>query len=180
MKKKQKINKAVNSGEKILLGLTALFLCALFFLSRRPTPQRAVTVRTSANRAPAALTDGETASEINADASGIVADGSASDGASVTGNAEASDGNAANDGASNVSGGVPDVSAAPVDPDGRININVADVPTLCSLPGIGDALAGRIVDYRETYGPFSSTADIMNVSGIGEGKYKAIAALIVV
>ena len=171
MKKKQKINKAVNTGEKILLGLTALFLCALFFLSRRPTPQRAVTVRTSSVRAPAALSDGETASNpANAEASNISADGSASGDAETSNDGvsdSASDMNASND-------------AAPIDPDGRININVADVPTLCSLPGIGDALAGRIIEYRETYGPFLTTADIMNVSGIGEGKYKAIAALIVV
>ena len=52
MKKKQKINKAVNYGEWILLGLTALFLCALFALRERPAPERGISVRTASNRLP--------------------------------------------------------------------------------------------------------------------------------
>ncbi|MBR3570078.1 MAG: hypothetical protein IKN96_04660, partial [Oscillibacter sp.] len=47
MKKKQKINKAVNYGEWLLLGVTALFLCVLFALRGRPAPERGITVRTA-------------------------------------------------------------------------------------------------------------------------------------
>jgi competence protein ComEA len=50
---------------------------------------------------------------------------------------------------------------------GLIDVNTADVDTLVRLPGIGPALAGRIVAYREANGPFGSMADLDKVSGIG-------------
>ena len=62
----------------------------------------------------------------------------------------------------------------------RVNLNTADADTLCTLPGIGAALAGRIIDYRETYGPFARPEDVTRVSGIGEAKYAAIADLVTV
>ena len=58
--------------------------------------------------------------------------------------------------------------------DGRININVASQSELTDLPGIGNVLAGRIVDYRHQHGPFSRIEDIRNVSGIGEKRFEAI------
>jgi competence protein ComEA len=48
-----------------------------------------------------------------------------------------------------------------------ININAAGVAELATLPGIGPALAQRIVDYRTTNGPFASINDLSNVKGIG-------------
>lgn len=62
--------------------------------------------------------------------------------------------------------------------DGKININTADLYALMTLPGIGEAYAQRIIDYRETNGPFTDIADIMNVSGIGEKRFDAIKELI--
>jgi len=58
--------------------------------------------------------------------------------------------------------------------DGRININIASRAELMDLPGIGEVLAGRIVDYRNQYGAFSDIVDIKKVSGIGEKKFEAI------
>ncbi len=58
--------------------------------------------------------------------------------------------------------------------DGRININTADQFRLQQLPGIGPALAARIVDYRERHGGFASIEDIMKVSGIGEATFENI------
>ncbi len=60
----------------------------------------------------------------------------------------------------------------------RININIADKNMLKKLPGIGDVLAQRIVDYRIQNGLFSSKEEIINVSGIGEKTYESIRELI--
>ncbi|HAU32555.1 MAG: Competence protein ComEA helix-hairpin-helix repeat protein [Desulfotomaculum sp. 46_296] len=55
---------------------------------------------------------------------------------------------------------------------GLININTADQTEIESLPGIGPALAGRIIQYREENGPYRVPEDIKNVSGIGEKRYE--------
>lgn len=59
-----------------------------------------------------------------------------------------------------------------------IDINTADVETLSTLPGIGPTLAQRIVEYRETYGPFYFIEDIMNVEGISDTTFENIRDLI--
>ena len=58
--------------------------------------------------------------------------------------------------------------------DGRINLNTADEQELMSLPGIGASKAQSILAYREEKGGFSSTEDIMNITGIKEGVYAKI------
>lgn len=50
---------------------------------------------------------------------------------------------------------------------GKININTASAALLDTLPGVGPVLAQRIVDYRESVGPFHSVSDLTNVEGIG-------------
>ena len=55
-----------------------------------------------------------------------------------------------------------------------LNINTAAAEELTALPGIGEELARRIVEYREEHGPYGNIEDIMKVSGIGEGKFKEI------
>lgn len=61
-----------------------------------------------------------------------------------------------------------------------LDINRADLHDLTHLPGIGEALAGRILQYRDTHGPFASIDGLMAVDGIGEGKMTAIRPLIAV
>ena len=68
----------------------------------------------------------------------------------------------------------PEVSGTPRSGDGRININLASQSELTDLPGIGNVLASRIVDYRRQHGDFARIEDIRNVSGIGEKRYEAI------
>ena len=55
-----------------------------------------------------------------------------------------------------------------------VNINTADVAVLAQLPGIGEVLARRIVDYRTIHGRFTAVEQLTNVEGIGEGKLEAI------
>lgn len=59
-----------------------------------------------------------------------------------------------------------------------IDINAASEEELKLLPGIGEVLAGRIVEYRKQHGAFSAPEEIMEVSGIGEAKFEAIRDLI--
>jgi len=62
----------------------------------------------------------------------------------------------------------------PTGGDGRININLASQTELTDLPGIGNVLASRIIDYRRQHGDFGAVEDIRNVSGIGDKRYEAI------
>jgi len=57
---------------------------------------------------------------------------------------------------------------------GLININTADAQTLQLLPGIGPAIAERIIAHRETYGAFRIIEEITDVSGIGEARFADI------
>jgi competence protein ComEA len=50
---------------------------------------------------------------------------------------------------------------------GPVNINIADLQALIALPGIGPALARRIIAYREQHGPFTSVDQLIDVQGIG-------------
>lgn len=63
---------------------------------------------------------------------------------------------------------------------GKININTATPDHLQLLPGIGESLAERIIDYREQHGDFTKIEELMNVSGIGEKKFANIKDYIMV
>lgn len=56
----------------------------------------------------------------------------------------------------------------------KTSINSADMVALASLPGIGDALAQRIIDYRTKNGNFVAIEDLKKVSGIGDARYNKI------
>ncbi len=68
------------------------------------------------------------------------------------------------------SGPTPAPASAPTSASGgsKININTATAAELEALPGIGPALAARIVAYREANGPFHSVEELRRVQGIGE------------
>ncbi len=52
----------------------------------------------------------------------------------------------------------------------KVNLNTATVKELERVPGIGHDLAQRIVDYRETHGPFHRVDDLLHVEGITREK----------
>ncbi len=56
----------------------------------------------------------------------------------------------------------------------RVDINRAEAWLLVSLPGIGQTLAERIVDYRQQNGPFHNTSELMQVAGIGRDTFDKI------
>ncbi|SHE44724.1 helix-hairpin-helix domain-containing protein [Caloramator proteoclasticus] len=60
----------------------------------------------------------------------------------------------------------------------KININTASIEELKKLPRIGDALAKRIIEYRNKNGPFKRIEDLKNVSGIGDKMFENIKDLI--
>ena len=49
----------------------------------------------------------------------------------------------------------------------KVNINLASAEEIAQLKGIGPSYAERIIEYRETHGPFQSPDDITKVKGIG-------------
>lgn len=55
-----------------------------------------------------------------------------------------------------------------------VNINTADEKVLDTLPGIGPAMAKRIIEYRETEGLFQSIEDIKKIRGIGDAKFEKL------
>jgi len=63
---------------------------------------------------------------------------------------------------------------------GMININTADATELDKLPGIGPALADRIIQYRTEHGPFAKPDDLKNVSGIGDKTFEKMASQVAV
>ena len=61
----------------------------------------------------------------------------------------------------------------------RININTASPAELEKLPGIGRALAARIIEYRRQFGRFRRAEHLMMVRGISARRFQAVRALIV-
>lgn len=55
----------------------------------------------------------------------------------------------------------------------KININVASAEELSQLKKVGPKYAARIVEYRETNGPFKNIEEITNVQGIGDKTLEA-------
>ena len=95
-------------------------------------------------------------------------------------------------GASSARNGRAGLSTATRSPDGRavrprggpappsrpLNINAAGAEALQALPGIGPALAARIVADREARGPFRTPEDLLRVPGIGPKRWERIRPLV--
>jgi competence protein ComEA len=55
--------------------------------------------------------------------------------------------------------------------DAVIDLNAADQAALETLPGIGPGLAARILAWRDEHGRFTAVEDLLDVSGIGDGRF---------
>ena len=55
-----------------------------------------------------------------------------------------------------------------------LNINAVGLDALMMLPGVGKVIAGRMLDRRNTIGPFKKAEDLLSIKGIGPIKYKNI------
>ncbi|NQT46734.1 MAG: helix-hairpin-helix domain-containing protein [Candidatus Omnitrophica bacterium] len=62
----------------------------------------------------------------------------------------------------------------------QVNINTAGVKELARLKGIGPSLAGRIIEYRNKFGPFTKEEDLLAVKGIGAKKLEGIRDVVVI
>jgi competence ComEA-like helix-hairpin-helix protein len=56
--------------------------------------------------------------------------------------------------------------------DEKININTADVKELMSLTGVGRKVAEKIVEYRDSHGPFKKADELKKVEGVGNGVWE--------
>ena len=61
-----------------------------------------------------------------------------------------------------------------------VNVNTATNTELEALPGIGEVIAQRIIDFRTTAGPFTSVDQLLDVSGIGDAILGSIRELVTV
>ena len=65
-------------------------------------------------------------------------------------------------------------------PPAVVDLNHADAATLETLPGIGPALADRIIAFREVNGPFTSPDELLDVSGVTPRRLDEISPYVVV
>src|SRR5262245_4935313 len=81
-----------------------------------------------------------------------------------------------------IAGTVPgrDQAAAAPQPQPLINLNTANAAELEKLPGVGPAMAARILEYRQKNGSFKKIEELMNVKGIGEKTFLKLKPLITV
>ena len=58
--------------------------------------------------------------------------------------------------------------------DGRVNLNTATREELMALPGIGEAKADSILNYREEHGGFKTIEELMQIPGIKKGVFEKL------
>lgn len=80
-----------------------------------------------------------------------------------------------------VEGGISRSAPASISADAQsalkplvVDLNTASATELDMLPGIGPAIAGRIIEYRQTVGAFQTIEDLTNVSGIGSATFEKL------
>ncbi len=74
----------------------------------------------------------------------------------------------------------PPDQAGPAAPIGKVDLNTATLAQLDTLPGVGPALAQRIVDYRSQHNGFRTVDELRHVEGIGDAKFAQLKDLVTV
>jgi competence protein ComEA len=74
----------------------------------------------------------------------------------------------------------PPAQSQPAAAAAQVNLNTATAAELAKLPGIGPAVAARIVEYRQKNGGFKKAEELMNVRGIGEKMFLKLKPLVTV
>ena len=65
-------------------------------------------------------------------------------------------------------------------PAAPVYLNTATAAELEKLPGVGPAMAARILEYRQKNGGFKKIEELMNVQGIGEKSFLKLKALVAI
>ena len=71
-------------------------------------------------------------------------------------------------------GGGEEYEPQPLPLSAKVHINTADAGELDTLPGVGPALAQRILDYRASHGGFRQVEQLMEIDGIGEKTFEKL------
>jgi len=74
----------------------------------------------------------------------------------------------------------PDQTGPGTATGGKVDLNTATMAQLDALPGVGPALAQRIVEYRTQHGGFRSVDELRKVQGIGDAKFGQLKDLVTV
>ena len=74
----------------------------------------------------------------------------------------------------------PPPAPSPAPAPAPINLNTATAADLEKLPGVGPAVAARIIEHRQKNGPFKKIEDLMTIRGIGEKTFLRLKPLVTI